>query len=190
MPHRRRCRPPHLRLLPAGEGLRNTIDLRGRSGTAHGNMHWSANFDEVGLRDRHRRPLRRQRSTLTAAIHHTTPPGTPNAGRSVALDALAAYVSSLGLETVARSPFRDDSGELLSRAIKRANVFAQLDCASCTTQTPNTPIPHLAPTLHDVGTVRTTSGSRLDGALTGIDTPTSWDSGKLHFTSTTDQQNP
>ena len=30
-----------------GEGLRNTIDLRGRSGTGHGNLHWSANFDEV-----------------------------------------------------------------------------------------------------------------------------------------------
>ena len=31
----------------AGEGLRNTIDLRGRAGTAHGNVHWTANFDEI-----------------------------------------------------------------------------------------------------------------------------------------------
>ncbi|MCB9665124.1 MAG: Ig-like domain-containing protein [Alphaproteobacteria bacterium] len=30
-----------------GEGLRNTIDLRGRAGTAHGPLHWSANFDEI-----------------------------------------------------------------------------------------------------------------------------------------------
>ena len=29
------------------EGLRNTIDLRGRAGTGHGNLHWTANFDEV-----------------------------------------------------------------------------------------------------------------------------------------------
>jgi hypothetical protein len=30
-----------------GEGLRNSIDLRGKSGMGHGNLHWSANFDEV-----------------------------------------------------------------------------------------------------------------------------------------------
>ncbi|MFM8765559.1 MAG: PKD domain-containing protein, partial [Spartobacteria bacterium] len=30
-----------------GEGLRRTTDLRGRSGTGHGNVHWSGNFDEV-----------------------------------------------------------------------------------------------------------------------------------------------
>ncbi len=31
----------------SGEGLRNTIELLGRSGTGHGNLHWTANFDEV-----------------------------------------------------------------------------------------------------------------------------------------------
>ena len=30
-----------------GEGLRNTISLRGRAGTATGFLHWSNNFDEV-----------------------------------------------------------------------------------------------------------------------------------------------
>ena len=30
-----------------GEGLRNTVDLRGRAGTAHGPVHWSGNFDEI-----------------------------------------------------------------------------------------------------------------------------------------------
>ena len=34
-------------LTGLGEGLRNTIDLRGRSGTGHGLLHWSANFDEI-----------------------------------------------------------------------------------------------------------------------------------------------
>lgn len=49
----------HLRLLDGGhdgrtfdftqrgEGLRNTTDLRGRGGMAHGNVHWTANFDEI-----------------------------------------------------------------------------------------------------------------------------------------------
>lgn len=30
-----------------GEGLRNTTDLRGRGGLAHGPVHWSGNFDEI-----------------------------------------------------------------------------------------------------------------------------------------------
>ncbi|MBK7974866.1 MAG: Ig-like domain-containing protein [Deltaproteobacteria bacterium] len=30
-----------------GEGLRNTIALVGRAGTAHGPVHWTANFDEI-----------------------------------------------------------------------------------------------------------------------------------------------
>ncbi|MDV7392227.1 hypothetical protein RZS08_12765, partial [Arthrospira platensis SPKY1] len=30
-----------------GEGLRNTTDLRGRGGMAQGNVHWTANFDEI-----------------------------------------------------------------------------------------------------------------------------------------------
>ncbi|MEP7298575.1 MAG: AbfB domain-containing protein, partial [Burkholderiales bacterium] len=34
-------------LTAQGEGLRNTISLRGRSGTGHGRLHWSGNFDEV-----------------------------------------------------------------------------------------------------------------------------------------------
>ena len=27
--------------------MRNTITLHGRAGIAHGNVHWSANFDEI-----------------------------------------------------------------------------------------------------------------------------------------------
>lgn len=30
-----------------GEGMRRTISLLGRAGLGHGNLHWSANFDEV-----------------------------------------------------------------------------------------------------------------------------------------------
>ena len=30
-----------------GEGMRNTISLRGRAGTGHGNVHWTGNFDEI-----------------------------------------------------------------------------------------------------------------------------------------------
>ncbi len=34
-------------LTGMGEGLRNTVSLRGKGGMAHGFLHWSANFDEV-----------------------------------------------------------------------------------------------------------------------------------------------
>ena len=34
-------------LTGMGEGLRNTMSLRGKGGMAHGFLHWSANFDEV-----------------------------------------------------------------------------------------------------------------------------------------------
>ena len=34
-------------LTGMGEGLRNTINLRGRGGMGHGFLHWSGNFDEV-----------------------------------------------------------------------------------------------------------------------------------------------
>jgi hypothetical protein len=30
-----------------GEGLRNTVALKGRAGVGHGLLHWSGNFDEV-----------------------------------------------------------------------------------------------------------------------------------------------
>ena len=55
-----------------GEGLRNTVDLRGRAGLAHGPLHWSANFDEVQDFERDIRERRRphcQRQPAPAARH-------------------------------------------------------------------------------------------------------------------------
>ncbi len=34
-------------LTGLGEGLRNTVALRGRAGAARASLHWSGNFDEV-----------------------------------------------------------------------------------------------------------------------------------------------
>jgi len=155
-----------------GEGLRNTTDLRGRGGMAHGNVHWTGNFDEV------------QDFILDIMLHfggtgllpegeigHPSL-GSPNAGRSTDLDDLAAYLVSLGHETVPKSPYRAFDGALTAEAMLGASLFQRENCVSC----------HLPPryndstapeaTLHDVGTLRTTSGDRLDAQLTGIDTPT------------------
>jgi sugar lactone lactonase YvrE len=156
-----------------GEGLRNTTDLRGRSGMAHGNVHWTGNFDEIQDFVLDIVNEFDGRGFLPAGQSPHPPLGTPNAGRSQALDDLAAYVSSLARESVPRSPYRQPSGQVTPQALAGREVFESLDCGSC-----HDPLEEFtdssvgAATLHDVGTIRTSSGSRLGQPLTGIDTPT------------------
>ena len=157
-----------------GEGLRNTTDLRGRSGLGHGRVHWSGNFDEV------------QDFILDIVDHfggtgflpaNQTPNsalGTPNAGRSTELDALAAYVSSLNADALPSSPHRATDGAVSDAALRGAALFAAQSCVDChqpsSGYTDSTTL-STSP-LHNVGTLRTSSGKRLDATLTGIDTPT------------------
>lgn len=155
-----------------GEGLRATTDLRGRRGTGHGRVHWSANFDEIQDFEHDIRGPFGGTGFMSDAQFATGTRGTPlgdaKAGVAADLDALAAYVSSLA--TTGRSPRRTASGALSADAIAGKLVFQRLDCASC----------HEGPdftdsakgVLHDVGTLRATSGQRLGGPLPGIDTPT------------------
>ena len=152
-----------------GEGLRNTITLRGRSGTGHGNVHWSANFDEIQDFEHDIRNAFGGSGFLSdeqfAGVN--TPLGAPKAGLNADLDALAAYVSSLFESTIPRSPYREPNGSLSAAAQAGASVFATLHCNAC----------HAGPamtdtTLHNVGTLRASSGSRLGLALPGIETPT------------------
>jgi DNA-binding beta-propeller fold protein YncE len=155
-----------------GEGLRNTIALRGRRGLGHGRLHWTANFDEVQdfehdirgpfagtgfLSDRDFNSGRRNR-----------PLGDPKAGLSPELDALAAYVESL--DAVPPSPHRNADGTLTAEAEAGRLAFQRFLCSTC----------HSGPDftdsasgfLHDVGTLRATSGRRLGQPLEGLDTPT------------------
>jgi MYXO-CTERM domain-containing protein len=163
-------------LTQSGEGLRNTIDLRGRAGMGHGPVHWSANFDEIqdfenaivgdfggtGLADDGEPP-------------HPPLDARPNAGRSTDLDDLAAFVSSLA--DGAESPYRTRDGWLGEAARRGKIVFesAEVGCTGC----------HSAPrftdsvladdpadyVLHDVGTLGEDSGGRLGAPLVGLDTP-------------------
>lgn len=158
-----------------GEGLRNTIDLRGRSGMGHGPVHWSANFDEI--QDFENDIVNHFGGTgLAQDGQPPNPPlGAPNAGRSQDLDDLAAYVASLGRPL--RGPFRQPDGALAENALRGKALFssASLQCAAC----------HVPPrftdsvltnsasfVLHDVGTITAASGNRLGAPLTGLDTPT------------------
>ncbi len=152
-----------------GEGLRNTTDLRGRAGTGHGPVHWTANFDEIQDFENDIRLHFGGSGFLTDEDFAASedPLGEPKAGRNEALDALAAYVTSL--RTVPRSPHRNADGTLTELALQGRALFAELNCLDCHSGEAFT---DSGEALHDVGTIRDTSGMRLGEALTGIDTPT------------------
>ncbi len=153
-----------------GEGFRNTTDLRGRSGTWHGNVHWTANFDEIHDFENDIRESFGGEGFLTdeqyVSVFDTL--GSPKAGLNHDLDALAAYVTSLGTSTLPRSPHRNSDGTLTEAALRGQNIFMTNNCMSC-----HDPENDYTDRLqHDVGTLKASSGSRLGQALTSIDTPT------------------
>lgn len=155
-----------------GEGFRNTTSLLGRRGTGHGRVHWSANFDEIQDFDN---PIRAHQGGLGfipldvfESGTHNQPLGDPKVGLDTDLDALAAYVTSLG--SVPRSPFRNPDGTMTAQAVAGQEHFLALGCETCHSGDDFTD--SAAGELHDVGTLTELSGSRLGGELTGIDTPT------------------
>jgi YVTN family beta-propeller protein len=155
-----------------GEGLRNTATLLGRSGTGHGRLHWTANFDEVQDFENDMRNSFGGDGFLSQAQWQagTTndPLGDEKAGLSPELDALASYVASL--TTFGVSPHRQVNGNLTAAAERGRTLFGTLNCASC----------HSGPGFtdsmfgvrHNVGTFGFGSGQAMGGALTGLDTPT------------------
>ncbi|MEM7050597.1 MAG: Ig-like domain-containing protein [Acidobacteriota bacterium] len=157
-----------------GEGFRNTTSLLGRGGMAHGNVHWSANFDEIQDFENDVRGAFGGSGFMADSDFDATsdPLGAAKAGLSAALDQLAAYVASLGRSSLPRSPYRAEDGNLTAAAIAGRNVFRQQGCDACHLGTAFTDSTRSSATLHDVGTLRTTSGDRLGNPLTGIDTPT------------------
>jgi large repetitive protein len=155
-----------------GEGLRNTIALKGRAAMGHGNLHWSANFDELQDFEGQIRTLAGGRGLMTDAQFNTgtrnQPLGDRKAGVSADLDNLAAYVASLN--TFSQSPNRNVDGTLTTAATAGRTVFAN-SCASChgganfTTSSDGN-------NLRNIGTINALSGQRLGVALAGIDVPT------------------
>ncbi|HKU12797.1 MAG TPA: PA14 domain-containing protein [Steroidobacteraceae bacterium] len=157
-------------LTGMGEGLRNTISLNGRAGMSHGFLHWSANFDEVQDFEGQIRSLAGGTGLMSNAAFatRTQPLGTAKAGVSADLDALAAYVASLN--TFSQSPYRNANGTLTTAATAGRTVFQNAGCGSCHAGTNFTDSANA--TLDNVGTIKSTSGGRLGGTLTGIDPPT------------------
>lgn len=154
-----------------GEGLRNTIALRGRAAMSHGFLHWSNNFDEVQDFEGQIRTLAGGTGLMSDAAFlagtRRDALGDAKAGQSADLDALAAYLVSLN--RFEDSPLRNADGSLTAQAASGKAVFAQ-NCSSCHSGTNFSGSG--ANTLVDVGTVKPASGGRLGGNLTGIDVPT------------------
>jgi YVTN family beta-propeller protein len=154
-----------------GEGLRNTIDLRGRAGMGQGPLHWTGNFDEVQDFEGQIRTLAGGTGLMANvdfnAGTRSQPLGDPKAGLSADLDALAAYVASL---TAAPASPQRAGGSFSALAQQGGIAFADDGCASC----------HSGPRFtdsaldvrHDVGTIQAGSGYRLGSPLDGFDTPT------------------
>ena len=113
-----------------GEGLRNTVNLRGRAG-AQGFLHWSGNFDEVQDFEGQIRALAGGTGLMSDAEFNTGTRtqtlGDAKAGVNADLDALAAYVASLS--TFANSPHRNADGSLTAAAVAGREVFRASNCA-------------------------------------------------------------
>jgi cytochrome c peroxidase len=155
-----------------GEGLRNTVALRGRAGTAggQGRLHWSSNFNEVHDFEGQIRAFAAGTGLMSDAQFNTgtrsQPLGDNKAGVSAELDALAAYVNSLS--SFDPSPWRVNNA-LTASAAQGRTLFVQR-CASCHAGAAYTD--SASNTLHNVGTLKPASGRRLGAALAGIDSPT------------------
>lgn len=98
----------------------------------------------------------------------SAPLGDAKAGISSDLDALAAYVASLNAFEPA--PARPSATALSAAATAGKSVFVSMNCASCHAGAAFTDSG--AGTLMNIGTIKSSSGSRLFGPLTGIDVPT------------------
>ncbi len=183
-----------------GEGLRKTHSLLGRAGMGHGPVHHTANFDEIQDFEHDIRGPQQGEGFMSDALFNdgtrNQPLGSAKAGHSPELDALTAYVTSL--IRVNPSPFRASDGSMTADALVGKTIFAseETGCAKCHTS------PHFTdsrlpgskdkqpegPTvvfsgalsrftaegflIHDVGTLKPASGTRLGEPLRGIDSPT------------------
>ncbi|WP_350291311.1 Ig-like domain-containing protein, partial [uncultured Croceitalea sp.] len=155
-----------------GEGLRNTISLRGRAGTGHGNVHWTGNFDEIHDFENDIRFAFGGTGFMTDqdffSENRENPMGGTKENRSAELDALNAYIESLN--TFDKSPNKNENGTMTPAALQGKTLFNNLKCANCHGGEAFTN--SSKGLLYDIGTVEVSSGKRLGRTLRGFDVPT------------------
>ncbi len=155
-----------------GEGLRNTISLRGRAG-GQMNLHWSGNFDELQDFESQIRSFAQGTGLMKDADYNAgtrnQPLGDKKAGLSADLDALAAYMASL--RQVDASPYRNADNSLTVDGKAGRGLFNTY-CASCHTGVNFTVSGTALGKLYNIGTLKASSGQRQGTPLTGLDVPT------------------
>jgi hypothetical protein len=153
------------------EGLRNTISLKGHRGTGQGNLLWSGAFDEVQDFEAEIRDLFLGHGFIAddalAQGTHAQALGDPKAGLSKELDGVAAYLGSL--DHADPSPFKNPDGSMTADALAGKALFGKLGCDFCHAGKDFTD--SARGRLHDVGTLKSTSGMRDGQPLVGLDTP-------------------
>jgi YVTN family beta-propeller protein len=162
-------------LRAQGEGLRNTVALKGRASLGHGRLHWSNNFDELQDFEGQIRTLAGGSGLMSDAAYfagtRSQPLGDAKAGQSSDLDALAAYVASLNVFD--SSPHRPSASSLSTTAAEGRNVFIAANCGTaCHSGAAFTRSALGSDNPADIGTIKASSGTRLAGTLAGIDVPT------------------
>ncbi|MBX2809516.1 MAG: Ig-like domain-containing protein [Cellvibrionaceae bacterium] len=130
-----------------GEGSRNTICLNGQMGTRFGDLHWTGNFDQVQDFAFQIRDLNQGDAFGLAFPNNATSLTANFTGQSPEMDALAAYVGSLGVDSIMRSYKRDSAGQLSQFAQNGESIFTAQNCQAC-----HTPPFFTDGLLHDVGT--------------------------------------
>ena len=153
-----------------GEGLRNTISLLGHGGGEQGMLHWSGNFDEVQDFEIQIRGLSGGIGLMNDTDYQrlAAAEGPMKTGVSQPLDDLANYVDSL--RKTPASPYRNQDGSLTSSAKLGKELFSSKGCVAChsgkyfTDSAPNV--------RHDIGTIKASTGKRLNKTLDGLNTPT------------------
>ena len=178
-----------------GGGLRNTIALKGRAGMDHGPIHWRADMDEIQDFEILLRQTLQGRGFVSDEVFHRKGAdwvfGSPNAGLSRELDALAAYMTTF--TKVDPSPYRRPGGLMTTDALAGEAIFhrSSTGCATCHVSPRFTDsslrrrqdaaaagaatlggIPGLRFRMHDVGTLTEAAGDFRPNTLLALDTPT------------------
>ena len=155
-----------------GEGLRNTISLRGRAGASLP-LHWSGNFDEIQDFEARSATFAGGQGLMADAdfdARARSAGAAESRRRARTWTHLAAYVASL--DSHDPSPYRLPDGNLTAEAVQGKSLFAASGCLDCHG---GADFSGADEELHDIGTLKPSSGQRLGGPLTGIDTPhASW----------------
>jgi hypothetical protein len=158
-----------------GEGLRNTLSLRGTGGARFGPLNWSANADEIQDIEKQLEQLHGSNGFIDGVTFTgQSPLNHMSRGGSAELDALSDYVSSLGKNSVLKSPnyCAWTDGDCWSTYYNGGWQYHAYGCKDCHAKKNRYSGAFRDGLTHDMGTITEASGLGSNAILTAIRTPT------------------